>query len=455
MYCDIIKKMMRTERKSLIQGLDKFLYSNFYPLSLFILALTFYVLKLEVTGEIVLASIMLFVLVVHRDTMPSLYPFLLICTLPLRMYNVQDVWLKLIPLLAVVVPAIVFHFVYYRPKFTLGKMFFPYLAIAIAVTVGGLFTISFKQYFNFTPLYYVVGLGFGMLLIYVLLNGHAGTAERKYDLTNYLTKTMLWFGGFLICMVAVYYIENFYEILNGEMDIYMQMKNNVSTSLLITMPFAFYYSKKCKYHTVMYMFGILQYVAMFVSFARSGILCGTIMVVICALYGLYINEKSDRKYMIACLCSLIVLGGMLVYINYDSLLYTLSIKNGEARIDLYKYAVQNFKDHPIFGTGLGHIGDFYHPREGGLYWYHSSPFQIIGSMGIVGILAYAYQFVARMKLVSVKKNLFSVCALLSLCGLQLMSFVNPGEFCPFPYAFVMVMIFVIVEKNAFCIEKQR
>lgn len=444
---------MNTERRSLIRGLDRFLYSNFYPLCLFVLALTFYALRLEIVGEIVITSIMLFVLVVHRDTMPALYPFLLICTLPLRMYGVQDVWLKLIPLIAVIVPPIIFHFVYYRPKFTLGKMFFPYLAISIAVTLGGLFTVSIKDYFALTPLYYVVGLGFGMLIIYLLINNHMGTAEKKYDLSHYLTKTMLWFGGFLVCMVAVYYIENFYDIINGKMDVYMQMKNNVSTSLLITMPFAFYYSKKCKYHTVMFMFGILQYIAMFVSFARSGILCGSVMVVFCIIYGLYINKKFDRKYMIACLICLLAFGAMIIYINYNSLMYTLSIKTGEARLSLYKYAVQNFLNHPIFGAGLAHKGDFYHPQAGGLYWYHSSPFQIIGSMGIIGILAYSYQFIARMKLLSIKKNAFSACALLSFLGLQSISFVNPGEFCPFPYAFLMVLIFVVVEKELFKAEK--
>lgn len=368
------------------------------------------------------------------------------------MYDVQVPWLKLIPLLAVIVPCILFHFIYYRPKFKLGKMFFPYLAIAIAITLGGLFTIGFKQYFNLTPLYYVVGLGFGMLLIYLLLNAHIGTAERKYDLSHSLTKTMLWFGGFLICMVMMYYIENFSQIIHGEMDIYMQMKNNVSTSLLITMPFAFYYSKKCKYHTLMFMFGILQYAIMFITFARSGILCGTVMVVLCSLYGLYINKKSDRKFIIACLALLSVLGIMLVYINYDSLTATLEIKNGEARLGLYAYAVQNFKNHMVFGTGLAHQGDFYNPKVGGMYWYHSSPFQIIASMGIVGILAYLYQFISRMRLLSVKKNPFTACALLSYAGLQIMSFVNPGEFCPFPYTFLIVLIFVVVEKRLTIVE---
>lgn len=436
-----------TERKSLIRGLDKFLYTGFYPLTLFIVGLIFYILRLEVVGVIVQLSVLLFVLVTHRDTMPALYPFLLICTIPLRMYGIVDVWLKLVPLVAVVVPCLLFHFIYYRPKIKKGKMFFPYLAVAIAITFGGLFVVSPKAYFTFTALYYVVGLGFGMLLMYLLLNAHIGTAEKKYDLTKYLTTTMLWWGGFLVCMVALYYIENFSDLVNGRMDVYMQMKNNVSTGLLITMPFAFYYSKKSKYHTAMFMFGMLQFVAMFVSFSRSGILCGSIMVVFCVIYGLKVNVKFDRKFIIACLCCLAVIGLLAVCLNYEYLITTVKVKTGEARLGLYGYAVKNFLRYPIFGTGLAHIGDYYYPQTGGLYWYHSSPFQIIGSLGSVGVLAYLYQFVVRMKLLSSKKTAFTACALLSYCGLQIISFVNPGIFCPFPYAFVLMVIFVVVEKN--------
>ena len=40
-----------------------------------------------------------------------------------------------------------------------------------------------------------------------------------------------------------------------------------------------------------------------------------------------------------------------------------------------------------------------------------------------------------------------MCFVLFLCygGLLLMSQTNPGEFCPFPYEMLAVMIFVIIE----------
>ncbi len=438
---------MRLERESLLKKIDKFLYSVYYPLSVFILAAIFYILKLEVVGAIVLVAIILFILITHRDTMPTLFPFLLVCVLPLRMYGSGEVWLKLLPLIAIVVPCLIFHFVYYRPKFSLGKMFFPYLAVSVAITLGGLFVVSPKNYFSPTSLYYIVGLGFGMLGLYVLLNAHIATAEKKYDLTDNITKIMLWFGGFLTLMVLVHFIENIeITITNGEL-VSPQMSNNLSTNLLITMPFAFYYSKKCKYHTAMFMFGTLQYIAMIGTGSRGGILIGSIMFVLCVIYSMYINDKVDRKFMVACVICLFIIGITFVIVKFDSIIETLEIKQGEARLNLIRYAIRNFKNNPVFGVGLAHQGYYYHPQQGGLYWYHSSPLQVIASMGVVGILSYGYQFVARLRMLSKKRNIFTACAMLSFFGLELMSVVNPGIFCPLPYALTMVIIFIVVEKE--------
>ena len=71
--------------------------------------------------------------------------------------------------------------------------------------------------------------------------------------------------------------------------------------------------------------------------------------------------------------------------------------------------------------------------------------QIFGSMGVVGVLGYGYQLVTRFILVLRKRSAVAITLGLSYFGLFLMSQVNPGEFCPLPYALVATLIFVIVE----------
>lgn len=438
---------MLNDRKSLVESLDTFLYSIWYPLCLIIVATIFYVLKSEFIGVLLLAGILCFVLIVHKDTMPTLLPFLLICAMPLRMDGRAEEWLALAPAVIVAIPSLFFHFIYYNPKWKLGKMFYPYLAIAIAITLGGVFSIKAKDYFHLMNLYYVLGLGFGMLLSYVLLNAHIGTATKSYDVKDYLAKTMMWLAVFILMMIVVFYVESKDVIKENYKVLYLQMGNNLSTNLLITMPFAFYLSKKCKFHTLMFSFGILQYLAILASLSRGGIIFGTIMIAFCLPYGIIINDKKTRKYLLALVCCFLIAILVLLIPNADVIKEMLEVKKGEARTNLFKYAIECFKNYPIFGTGLGHQGEFFNPQPGSMYWYHSTPFQVMASLGIVGVCAYAYQFFSRMMLLKRNISPFTGCVFLSFLGYQLMSLVNPAEFCPLPYVLVIVLLFVIVEKE--------
>lgn len=67
-------------------------------------------------------------------------------------------------------------------------------------------------------------------------------------------------------------------------------------------------------------------------------------------------------------------------------------------------------------------------------------------MGIVGILAYVYQFIKRMFLLWRKPTLFNMTVFLSYVSLELMSLVNPGIFCPIPYLLIVTIFFVVVER---------
>ena len=73
--------------------------------------------------------------------------------------------------------------------------------------------------------------------------------------------------------------------------------------------------------------------------------------------------------------------------------------------------------------------------------------QIIGSMGAVGILAYGFNIISRFMIIIKKKSRLCTVLGLSYLGLLLMSQVNPGEFCPLPYALVGVIIFILAENS--------
>ena len=114
------------------------------------------------------------------------------------------------------------------------------------------------------------------------------------------------------------------------------------------------------------------------------------------------------------------------------------------RVSLIKEAWQNFLSAPVFGVGLGAPG----VQEVGFMsvnWTHNIIFQVLGSLGFVGVLAYGYQLYSRAKIILAHPSPFHLAAGLSYLGIFLISMFQPGEFCPMPYAMMAVMIFSVLE----------
>ncbi|MBQ2500073.1 MAG: hypothetical protein II522_01215, partial [Clostridia bacterium] len=141
-----------------------------------------------------------------------------------------------------------------------------------------------------------------------------------------------------------------------------------------------------------------------------------------------------------------------VLIKYSSLLaYTLdrftSYKENFRRLGLWKRSVEDFLANPLFGRGVGYKGnrDLHPSKIGSLCWYHSSLPQIWGSLGIAGLLAYGYQFIARIKFFMRRHTDEARAVFFSFVGLELISLVNPGIFAP-AYLIIITILFVITEQ---------
>ena len=105
--------------------------------------------------------------------------------------------------------------------------------------------------------------------------------------------------------------------------------------------------------------------------------------------------------------------------------------------------------NPLFGSGIldNTIAYGGYKKAGAMAWYHMMIPQIIGSMGLVGVVAYAYQGFARFKLIFTKKSSWSLVLGISYLGILMMSQVNPGEFCPLPFELLTVLLFILQERR--------
>ena len=93
-------------------------------------------------------------------------------------------------------------------------------------------------------LYYVFGLGFGMVGIYIILQAYVPYDKER--IANYFARMMVGIGIMGIAMVAWEYIESGHEIAQNFRRFmrHFQFGNNLSNNLLLSMPFAFYLAVK-------------------------------------------------------------------------------------------------------------------------------------------------------------------------------------------------------------------
>lgn len=446
-----------------LEQIRKFLLSDRWLAVLFSVAAVFACLhsffpkgQFQIWGTVVLAYITGATFVLSGDIMAMLIPTLFTYLIAMRCYDSLSSFLSIAWLLVPLIFAVLFNVIAYGKKPSAkGSQFKPMLFVSFAVTLGGVGFISAKEYFAGSSLYHMLGMGFGMLLIYCFFYAKINTTG-EYSLIDKLTKVMVWVGLFASFMVLAHYVININTVIDKGGIFFIRWRNNASTILMITMPFAFLRGNKKSYATI---FGFIFYIAMLLTGSRGGMIFGSIEIVMCIVMFVLYDRRRRLAYVIICFC---ILFGILTFLpqitqflNYTFIRlfnvlndFLLGGEDTETRVRHYARGIEDFLNHPVFGTGLGYMGnrDIFKNKAGALCWYHCEPIQIAASFGAVGIVAFVYQFIKRNLLIWKKATLFNMTVFLSYISLEMMSLVNPGILCPVPYLLLVTLFMVVVEK---------
>ena len=272
-------------------------------------AMLFFLLGQEIAGAVAFVFWISLKLVLCSDTFSAFHPFLLVGLMVLRLYDSYDLFMGMKYLLGVpAVLAVLFHFFFYKKKPKKGKLTRGYLALSVALSVGGLFSLPAAHYFSGTALYYTYGLGFGMLLLYSLfLRGE--DEESALPLAERVTLSAVFCGLFSVFIVAVQYLLNLELIADGwrfAVEKLSSVGNNLSTSILLTMPFCFFAARKGGARGgVAFFTGVAEGIAAAFSLSRGGLIFGLAMCVFLIFHTLRESEKTRP-------CNLWILAGMLL-----------------------------------------------------------------------------------------------------------------------------------------------
>ena len=399
------------------------------------------------------------VLLLTDDPVSMFMPVLITAAVIIQAKNSFDAIMRFLPVYIFFVVAVVLHFFLYKaPKGThMGKLKVPMLLICFTVFLGGLGSIAPAEYFAGVSIGHMFALGPMLLIFYWELGRKIRPGQNYTDQMDVrLSKMCCMLTLFLFLAVLEYYLEHF-DVFSANPGILpFQWRNNASTMLMMAMPFTFYMGSK---HFKYYFFSLISALTLVLTGSRAGLLMGGIEFVALLIY-FGIADKRHRKLLLGVVAAgvlvlLVFLPKLLPFLSYTLGRFTMESGENTIRLEHWKRSVQDFLTNPVFGMGLGYMGnsDIHHNAEGVLCYYHSSIPQIIGSFGLLGVATYGYQFIARVKLMTSRTSLFARSVLWSFIGLELMSLVNPGIFSPL-YAFYMVVLLVITENYSFGVNNE-
>ncbi|MCL2507912.1 MAG: O-antigen ligase family protein [Oscillospiraceae bacterium] len=431
-----------------VKNLRTYIGSVYYMLTVFLLACVLTVLRAEVAGVFVFAAVILLTLMISGDVLTSALPFFLLNAMLFKCHDSYDVFVRYWWLAVPFVSGLVFHFIRSRKKLVAGPSLWGIALVSAAVTLGGVGVITAPEYFSGVSVYHTLGLGFGMLAVYIILSTHMSEHDGQ-PFSERLPLMMVFLGAFACFMIFAHYIENFSMFLRIRGILDFQWRNNVSTLLIMALPFPFYLSRK---RFGFMGLGLVFYFALLISGSRGGLIFGTVEFLLCLL-AVLVYDKKHRRLNLLLSAALLVAAAVSIgnsFVLFDKTVRRIfSFKENEIRLGLLTRAIGDFQSNPVFGRGLAYFGnrDIHESAKFALCWYHSSPFQIIGSFGIVGAVCFLFQLVVRLAVFATRKSFFTATLFLSWAGVEMMSLVNPGIFCPLPYLFMVTMLFVAMEKQ--------
>ena len=430
------------------------IFGTFYVTGLlFVLALVFAWFKWYVPGAVVFAMVASAELLLCSDLSIPAFPLLMLSCIVLPCYDSFNTFFRVAWVVPVFLVALFFNLIVFREKMKIGRTFFGQVTVMIALMLGGTGFIARSDLLSPMSLFYVLSLGLGMVLIYLLVKSRFARFNI-YGIFGRVAPAM-YLVGLLCCAIVLFYTlrDNpaeptftdrvFQNLLSAE----FRASNNLSTFLMMAMPFPVWYA--LKQHPLHILACFVFFFAIVTSGSRAGILLGAVELFICYLSWLRYCGPISKKIGSFFGPILILFGLIVTHWLFSSHTSFGLVNSNEFRAEAIRISIREFREHPIFGIGLRNhaLDEIYQPKKGALCWFHMYFPQIFASMGLVGFFGYLIQMILRSTLIfRRKKGPVRATLGLSYIGLFLMSQLNPGEFCPFPYALMAVAVFVMLEQ---------
>ncbi len=342
------------------------------------------------------------------------------------------------------------HFIRFKPQIKRHQFFIGFALIAISYVIPLLYTpfsVSGLTVSLMGALY------LGLYLFY------SSTIKGNID---YLFKILLLANILLTAEVAIYLYRGY--LLNPELDIYHRIYagwgrnlgwaniNDMCFYIALTFPSYLYFIFKRPQTYLIWFLMIFPTAVVILSKSRGGVI-GYVIVVLGVIA--FFLLRGNKKHLTHGLIFLSITALMayftreVFYIWWDFFLDSIgddlnSFSTG--RIDIYKFGLEVFKEHPIFGGGWMSINTYPGGNlfGGRIFMYHSTFIQALASMGIFGLIALLIHYFQIAKYIFKNPTLEKFLFLIGYLASQAHGLIDNVQYAV-PYSILIVLILAIFE----------
>ena len=405
-----------------MQAINKFLETKWYMIAFMSFVFLVQSFGLECVAFITIALIFAYVCFFMPDTNATI-PLICGATFCISLmhspiqgtsqyFSTPEFTVCLIIAIAVISLSILYRLIAYgefKKVFTKSKLIWGIVALSIAYLLSG---IGYKNYtFNdFIMSVIQAGSLFGAYLFLV------STADFKKFNLDVLASFCVVLLFYMIALIIFVYATNILGIVSdsGKWKNYVisgwGISNDLGTYTAMLIPSFFYKMFKAEKRSyIWYGFACLAMVAVFFTYCRSATLVGLIIMIACSIWAMC-RKKNRKTAIITVISALIALVVLFIILYYAGVLehvfayHINKVNNGlefdkisSGRGTIWKRYFNYFLEYPIFGGGFNvdmPAYNGYDPNNGIFSVYsffaHNTVFQIMGSCGAVGLIAYIY-----------------------------------------------------------------
>lgn len=394
---------------------ENFIYGKLFPVILCLFTLAFFFGNLSMVGFGILVLIGSFILIVYDDMTPTL-PVLLL--LPMTMRDSSILVKEFYPyfLIAPAFIALIINFIRFpfkKPLF--DKLSYTLIGITITTITGGLFTSSLADFYMGIGFFLLTGLcAFAVHFVY----NNKTKCPKKINLTNYFCYCLILTVN-LACVQMVYakiYVKFLPSSHFPFPSFCWANTAHIANLIIIALPFLCFSLVKSRRIFPILINLLFFYVCLYLTKSEA---CLFIALGFTPLLVLNVLRHSPQKnvypisqFVLSCICTaFLIVVYFAIFAPNDLISFLERTLSDSGRNQIYLTGFELFIKNPIFGSGIGYSSNNGLELYGG--YFHSTIIQALATTGIIGLIAYAFLYIFRIKKLTLNKTLLGDYALIS------------------------------------------